>query len=204
MNAGLTSERIYSGLRARILDHGFRPGQRLDPALLAEEMSSSSTPVRDALNRLMGEGLVTARTSEGFHLPSIDQIELADMYAWATDIVKVALRTGPSGPPAAGADEAWPRERAAHARATAELLARLTALSANPEHGLALASIQARLAQAYRAEADVLPGLDQEMLALGLATAANDRRRVNHLLDAWRRRRIQHCAEIVRALYRSV
>jgi DNA-binding transcriptional MocR family regulator len=203
MNAGLTSERIYGSLRERILDHVYRPGQRLDPALLAHELSSSSTPVRDALNRLTGEGLVTARTSEGFHLPSIDQIELADMYGWSTDIVKIALRAWRRGQKIAHDAEPWPTEADAHAGAATDLLSRLVAASANPEHANALASVQARLRPAYRAETEMLPALAQEMQALTLVAAAGDRTRLAQLLEARRRRRVHYSAEIVRSLYRS-
>src|SRR3546814_6428260 len=73
MNAGLTSERVYEGLRQRILDREFRPGDRLDPSALAEVLNSSVTPVREELHNLTGAGLVATRTSEGLHLPNITE-----------------------------------------------------------------------------------------------------------------------------------
>src|SRR3546814_20965129 len=93
MNAGLTSERVYEGLRQRILDREFRPGDRLDPSALAEVLNSSVTPVRDALHNLTGAGLVETRTSEGFHLPHIDEPGLQDLYAWHAEILSLALRS---------------------------------------------------------------------------------------------------------------
>src|SRR3546814_13888733 len=91
MNAGLTSERVYEGLRQRILDREFRPGDRLDPSALAEVLNSSVTPVRDALPNLTGAGLVDTRTSEGFHLPHTDEPVLQALYAWHAENLSLAL-----------------------------------------------------------------------------------------------------------------
>src|SRR3546814_11150036 len=93
MNAGLTSERVYEGLRQRILDREFRPGDRLDPSALAEVLNSSVTPVRDALHNLTGAGLVETRTREDFHLPHTDENDLQEAYACNADILPVALRS---------------------------------------------------------------------------------------------------------------
>jgi DNA-binding GntR family transcriptional regulator len=49
-------------------------------ALLAEQLSASVTPVRDALNTLTGEGLVEP-PGGGFHLPPLDEPGLRDMFA---------------------------------------------------------------------------------------------------------------------------
>src|SRR3546814_94230 len=72
---------------------------RSDPAVLAELLASRVTPVRDALHMLAGEGLVEARTSGGFHLPSIDEPGLEDLYAWAGEVAALAIRAWPRGKP---------------------------------------------------------------------------------------------------------
>ena len=33
MNSGATAERVYDVLKRRIMDHAFKPGDRLDPAV---------------------------------------------------------------------------------------------------------------------------------------------------------------------------
>src|SRR3546814_2721046 len=99
MNSGHTAERVYDAIKQRIMAHEFRPGDRLDPAVLAELLASSVTPVRDALHMLAGEGLVEARTSGGFHLPSIDEPGLEDLYAWAGEVAALAIRAWPRGKP---------------------------------------------------------------------------------------------------------
>jgi DNA-binding GntR family transcriptional regulator len=57
---------VYRELRARILRGDVEPGQRLAQAELADELGVSRTPVREALRRLTGEGLVEFRTNYGF------------------------------------------------------------------------------------------------------------------------------------------
>ena len=52
MNAGPTAERVYDTLKRAMMERRFRPGDRLDPAMLAEDLNSSTTPVREALDRL--------------------------------------------------------------------------------------------------------------------------------------------------------
>jgi len=53
-------EKVYGVLRQGIVDGTYRPQQRLVELELADELSASRTPVREALQRLEQEGLVVA------------------------------------------------------------------------------------------------------------------------------------------------
>ena len=57
---------VYKELRSRILRGEVTSGQRLAQGELAELLGVSRTPVREALRRLTGEGLVEFRTNYGF------------------------------------------------------------------------------------------------------------------------------------------
>ena len=59
------SERIYSRLKEAIVDGKFSPGERLSPEELARHFKVSITPVRDALKRLEGDGLVDVVPRQG-------------------------------------------------------------------------------------------------------------------------------------------
>lgn len=199
MNAGHTSERIYAALRARILDHAYRPGDRLDPGLLAEELASSVTPVRDALHRLTGEGLAETRTSEGFHIPAIDEPALKDLLSWSRELLLLALRAWPEG-------VAFPRvdmpDAARLANATGDLFGEIAGGSPNVEHKKASAAAQARLNPARRVEMLVLGGLAEEFAQLSTLVVQANRKELRRALDEYFRRRSRRASEIVRLLYR--
>lgn len=59
-------ERAYQGIRHAILTGDLRPGEHLVEQQLAALTGTSRTPVREALRRLVGEGLATARNRHRF------------------------------------------------------------------------------------------------------------------------------------------
>jgi DNA-binding GntR family transcriptional regulator len=73
-------ELAYEYLLRAILSHELRPGMRLRPEDLAVQMGLSPTPVKHALARLAGEGLVEHRAGLGPFVaePTID--EILDLY----------------------------------------------------------------------------------------------------------------------------
>ena len=199
MNSGATAERVYEALRRRIMAREFRPGDRLDPAALAETLASSVTPVRDALHMLAGERLVETRTSDGFHLPSIDEPGLKDLYGWTNDVVGLAIRVWRPAPlpPLGGSPEADIAER------SAKLFAAIASGSDNLEHRHAVFALNARLHAVRTVEPRVIGGVDAELEAIGAGLAEGDRQSLRRLVASYHRRRLRAAAEIVRAVYRA-
>lgn len=64
------SERVYATLRAAVLDGEFEPRQALKPQELATRHGVSLAVVREALLRLVGEGLADRRPNRGFVVPA--------------------------------------------------------------------------------------------------------------------------------------
>lgn len=83
--------RIYAALKAQIAEGAFAPGDRLDPTRIAHDLSSSMTPVREALHRLTGERIVESWQQEGFRVPLVSEAMLRDLYPWSLDLMKIAI-----------------------------------------------------------------------------------------------------------------
>lgn len=66
------SERLYAGVRTRILHGDFGPGAALKPRELADAEGVSLAVAREALLRLVGEGLAVRLHNRGFAVPSMD------------------------------------------------------------------------------------------------------------------------------------
>src|SRR4051812_18797565 len=82
-----TFDRVYAAIRERLREGLYRPGDRLEPALLSDELNASVTPVRDALHRLTGERLLEAPRHEGFRVPMMTETLLRYLYAWHLDLL---------------------------------------------------------------------------------------------------------------------
>ncbi|HEX8238260.1 MAG TPA: GntR family transcriptional regulator [Allosphingosinicella sp.] len=197
MNSGPTAERVYQALKGLIMGRHFLPGERLEPAALADLLSSSVTPVRDALHLLTGEGLVRTRTGDGFHLPALNEPRLDDLYAWTAEVLILALRNrSPRSVPREGAERDLVER-------TAALFSAIAARSPNAEHGAVMTSLNDRLHSVRLLELQVLGAIDSELEDMIAADIEDDRRQLARLVGAYHRRRRRHAAELVRAAYRT-
>jgi DNA-binding GntR family transcriptional regulator len=71
--------RIYREVRRAIIMGHLDPGARLDVDELAQRYETSVTPVRDALQMLSQEGLVTIRPRSGYFVARMTLKEMRDM-----------------------------------------------------------------------------------------------------------------------------
>jgi DNA-binding transcriptional regulator YhcF (GntR family) len=67
-------------LRERLREGEFPPGTRIPVAAIGEALGLSATPIREALSRLAGEGLVEERRGQGFFLRSLSAGDVADLF----------------------------------------------------------------------------------------------------------------------------
>src|SRR3954447_21110760 len=147
-----TFERVYAAIRQRLREGRYRPGDRLEPALLSDELNASVTPVRDALHRLTGERLVDAPRHEGFRVPMMTETLLRYLYAWHLDLLLLAVMKHQN---TALAEQMLANdgrlEAPAHDRQNALFLA-LARTAGNPEHVAALQALRERLEPVQRLE----------------------------------------------------
>ncbi len=80
MVEGYTAKKdIYNALRSSILNGKLKPGERLSIDTLKAEFGTSVTPVRDALQMLNQEALITIKPRSGYFVTKITLKELRDM-----------------------------------------------------------------------------------------------------------------------------
>lgn len=89
-------DRTLDTLRRRLIEHGPLQGDPLPVNTLAAELGVSPTPVREALARLAGEGLV-ARTGAGYAGMVYDASSLAQLYSLAGILVLPLARAATDG-----------------------------------------------------------------------------------------------------------
>jgi len=87
----VTQDRIYNAIKADYLDGLFRPGIRIDLQSIADRHRASTTPVREAVHRMIGERLVEPHPDGGFRIVTIDTVRLAHLYAWQCQQTLAAL-----------------------------------------------------------------------------------------------------------------
>lgn len=86
------SEEVYASIRGQILAGRLHPGERLGPAVIAEQLGVSLSVVREALTRLAETGLVVSQPQIGFQVTPISRSDLLDLTGVRIDIEGLALR----------------------------------------------------------------------------------------------------------------
>ncbi|NNU80117.1 GntR family transcriptional regulator [Halovulum dunhuangense] len=83
---------VYDTLRDEILSLALPPGSPIDEIKLSERLSMSRTPIREALVRLAGEGLVTTLPNRSTVVSNIDFINLHSFFDALTLMYRVTTR----------------------------------------------------------------------------------------------------------------
>ena len=76
MIADTVNKQIHAILKTMIVDGKIKPGDRIDPKLIASEYGVSLMPVRNALQQLTVEGLVRTVQRVGFFVRRFSNAEL--------------------------------------------------------------------------------------------------------------------------------
>jgi DNA-binding GntR family transcriptional regulator len=83
MNA---AERAYRTLRSQAIQFDLKPGERLLEVDLARRMRMSRAPVREAMNRLVAEGLLDFVPNHGFSCRKLSATEITQLYQVRADL----------------------------------------------------------------------------------------------------------------------
>jgi DNA-binding GntR family transcriptional regulator len=204
MNPGPTSERIYEEVRTLVIGRSLQPGARLDPATIADALSASTTPVREALNRLAGEDLVATRSGGGFHLAQIDEPALKDLYGWSGDICAAALRHAQADILGTACSALVSEQASDYARRAANVFVAVVSASRNSEHHAAIRRVNDRLHPLRIGEPATLVECESELGILIRTGAEGDLASMRTLLLRYHRRRLRAASELLRRRYRDL
>lgn len=75
------SQIVYSTLKGQIRDGSLKPGQRMREIEIAEAQGVSRTPVREAMNRLVSEGLLEISAARGIAVTELSKQQVLEIYA---------------------------------------------------------------------------------------------------------------------------
>jgi len=79
-NSQLLREQAYLSIRRMVMLGEFPTGQRLGEEQLAEQLSVSRTPIREAFVRLHADRLLHRFADGGYYVAEIDLLDLRDLY----------------------------------------------------------------------------------------------------------------------------
>lgn len=195
-------ETIYAGIKAEITSGALLPGQRVDIAALCTRFGASKSPVRNILNRLVGEGLLEVQAHDGFYRPRVTEQRLRDLYQWNAQVLLLALD-------GAMASETCPDvlpplpEATSRVDEAEHLFAAIAELGENGEFRRAIGTVNDRLrALRQQKAADRFEWADDHVV-LRTAWQSADLPALRDGIVAYHARRLQLIPQIVALAYRD-
>lgn len=198
MSPGPTFERVYLELKRQLREGTRPPGTPLEPAAIGDELGTSFTPVRDALHRLVGEGMVENPLHNGFAVPRLSEQALRDLYAWNGDVLTLAA-SRIRAPIELAVDPS-----ASAAAQTAALFRQIADGTGNSEHVRAVERLSERLEPYRRIEDLVFADAEDERLAMRAFAAEASRSPLSRVLARYHKRRIAAAARTLAALQAEI
>lgn len=197
-----TFERVYAAIKQQLRSGALRPGERLEPAALSDQLNASVTPIRDALHRLTGERLVEAPRHDGFRVPLVTERMLRHLYAWHLDLLLLATaRRHWEEAVREEADGASMPEPASHLDRQNALFLKLAEAGGNPEHLLVLRGLIDRMQPYQRYEEILLGTVQADTDAIAVAIASGDRKALRKSLIAYHRTRERLVPELIAGMH---
>jgi len=190
-------ERTLDTLRQRLRAGVFGEGQPLQIQRLAADLNVSSTPVREALSRLLGEGLIE-RAVGGYHSVRYDAAILGEFYRLDEVYARAALAAVARNPMRSTTAIAVspPVHEGVHLARTEALLGRL-GVGGGQVLAAARRNLWDRLAPFRSTELSVFDDLDAEASALSDTLASENRVEIQSQLRIYFRRRQRAAPEIL-------
>jgi DNA-binding FadR family transcriptional regulator len=194
-------EPTYRQIKQHLMEGKWPLGQRLEAVRLADDLGVSMTPVRDSLNRLVGERLVDLRPGEGFRVAHLSERILRDLFEFNAALLVFAIQASRSGEKTTSIT---PSDQG-YAVRIAALFDAIAACIGNAVHREAIAALSDRLHAVRRLDPTIFPDCEDE--ARQIATAFGERLDKDILrlrLIAYHERRKQAASQYIHVLEQQV
>jgi DNA-binding transcriptional MocR family regulator len=169
-------------LRLRLEEGVYAPGRPLVIVREAQRLALSTTPVREAVAWLAGEGLIERAPSGGFLVPRLDVETVRDRWRFRLVCLELAIECpwlSTETTPATGCVDLLPRR-----------LARLVQGAGSPALYRAFDYVSAQLRQSVQAERALFDDLEVEAASILETIGAGDGGTLREVLGHYHRRRI--------------
>lgn len=193
-------EPTYQSLRQMLLENSWPPGTRLETAKLADLLHVSATPVRDSLNRLLGERLVDFVPGIGFQVARLSEAGFRELLACQLALLRVALAGD------VGVKQPVPDRSLGTEPQTCEhqvLLGLAVAFCANRELQALLSHVSLRIEPVRTAERVLFADTSDELSKITELLSVGDRNGLEARLALYHYRRSEAAALIIARLERG-
>lgn len=194
-----------AGLRDRLRHGGFAPGARIAATEVADTLKLSATPVREALSRLAGEGLLEDRRGQGFFLRALSGLEIADLFRMSLSELLIAQDSHRAHTAARGGAGSDARDEPALGPIVQveRLFADWIAEAGSRTLSVTFRTLQIQLGPVRRAEPAIIPDLQAEAEELQALAAAEDAAPRGPALRRFHLRRIALADRLAALAYRG-
>jgi len=83
---------VYERLRKDIISAALAPGHKLNIKMLCDRYGTGLSPIREALNRLSGDGLVIQTDRRGFRVVPLSEVHLTELIKTRIWLNEIAVR----------------------------------------------------------------------------------------------------------------
>ena len=86
------AQQVYYYLRGRIVNLFLKPGEKIDVKQLSHELSVSQTPIREALHKLVEQGLVEPKPYMGYFVTQLSPRDIQELFDLRKSLETLALK----------------------------------------------------------------------------------------------------------------
>lgn len=196
-------EQIYSAIKIDVCTGAILPGARVNIAAYCERFHVSKSPVRNALYRLVGEGLLEAHPHDGFYRPRVLEQSLFDLFVWNEHALDLAFDHIEAVSSAVMSFPVLSVPSDNLVNAVEDLFLAVATLGANAACQREILRLNDQLRPIRLQEPEQFGGLGAELDDLTTAWDAGDLAHLRRAVSAYHNRRRQAVRQLVALAYRS-